>query len=48
LIDKINTKSNLVSIKDFLQKNEIKLSNEQNTILQSIFTKLTDKSVAAA
>ena len=48
LIDQTNTKSNLVSVKDYYETHQIALTDEQNTLLKDTFTKLTDKSVSAA
>ena len=48
LIDQNNTKSNLVSVKDFYETHTIKLTEEQSLLLEEIFTKLTDKAVCAA
>lgn len=48
LIDQINTKSNIVSVKDYYETHDIKLTDEQKTMLESIFTSLTDKAVSAA
>jgi len=48
LIDQTNTKSNVVSVKDFYETHGIQLSADQKTLLEDIFTKLTDKSVSAA
>jgi hypothetical protein len=48
LIDQIDTKSNIVTVKDFYDTRAIVLTTEQKEILESIFTQLTDKSVAAA
>lgn len=48
LIDESNTKSNIVSLKDYVNKIDITFTTEQNSILNSIFLKLSDKSVVAA
>lgn len=48
LIDQIDTKSNVVSLKDYYDTHTITLSDEQLWLLTSIFTQLTDKSVSAA
>ncbi|MCX6825204.1 MAG: PKD domain-containing protein [candidate division SR1 bacterium] len=48
LIDQIDTKSNVVSLKDYYETHTISLNEEQKILLQDIFTKLTDKSVSAA
>lgn len=48
LIDQNNTKSNIVSVKDFYETHEVPLDEEQKVLLENIFTQLTDKSVAAA
>ena len=48
LIDQTNTKSNVVSLKDYYDTHSIQLSSGQSLLLQDIFTKLTDKSVSAA
>ncbi|MEI6118979.1 MAG: hypothetical protein WCP92_07355 [bacterium] len=44
----MNTKSNIVSVKDYYETKDIQLTAEQKTLLEDIFTKLTDKSVSAA
>ncbi|MCX6823805.1 MAG: PKD domain-containing protein [candidate division SR1 bacterium] len=48
LIDQIDTKSNIVSVKDYYETKGIQLTAEQKTLLEDIFTKLTDKAVSAA
>jgi len=48
LIDQTNTKSNIVSVKDYYETRNIQLTAEQKTLLEDIFTKLTDKAVSAA
>jgi hypothetical protein len=48
LIDNIDTKSNVVSLKDYSQTHTLNLTQEQTLMLEDIFTKLTDKSVSAA
>ncbi len=48
LIDQVDTKSNVVSVKDFYETYDVKLTEEQKTKLEDIFTQLTDKAVAAA
>jgi len=48
LIDKNATKSNLVAVKDYRETNTITLDATQRTTLQSIFARLSDKSVVAA
>lgn len=48
LIDQINTKSNIVSVKDFYEKRALQITGDQKILLEDIFTKLTDKSVSAA
>jgi len=48
LIDQNNTKSNIVAVKDYYDTNALQLSGDQKTLLEDIFTKLTDKAVSAA
>jgi len=48
LIDQNDTKSNVVSVKDYYETHDVKLTEEQTTLLEDIFTKLTDKAVSAA
>ncbi|MEI6774236.1 MAG: hypothetical protein WCL18_05615 [bacterium] len=48
LIDQIDTKSNIVSVKDYRETHDIKLTDPQTVLLEDIFTKLTDKAVSAA
>ena len=48
LIDQNDTKSNVVSVKDYYETHTITLDTDQKTLLEDIFTKLTDKAVAAA
>lgn len=48
LIDQTDTKSNIVSVKDYYETKDITLTDEQKTLLEDIFTKLTDKAVSAA
>jgi len=48
LIDQIDTKSNVVSVKDYYETHTIPLTGDQEIILKSIFTSLTDKAVSAA
>ncbi len=48
LIDQIDTKSNIVSVKDYYETHAVQLTEEQKTLLEDIFTKLTDKAVSAA
>ena len=48
LIDQTNTKSNVVAVKDFYDTRGLQLSGDQKTLLEDIFTKLTNKSVSAA
>jgi hypothetical protein len=47
LIDQTDTKSNVVSLKDYYETHDIQLTGEQKILLENIFTQLTDKSVAA-
>jgi hypothetical protein len=44
----MDTKSNVVSVKDYYETHAVKLSEEQVSLLEDIFTKLTDKAVSAA
>jgi len=48
LIDQTNTKSNIISVKDYYETYDIQLTGEQKILLEDIFTKLTDKAVSAA
>ncbi len=48
LIDQIDTKSNVVSVKDYYETHTIPLTGDQEIMLKSIFTSLTDKAVSAA
>jgi hypothetical protein len=48
LIDQTDTKSNIVSIKDYYETRAIQLSEDQKTLLEDIFTNLSDKAVSAA
>lgn len=48
LVDKVDTKSNIFNIQDYMQNNEVILSSEQKTILDSITEKYADKSLVAA
>ena len=48
LIDKNATKSNLVAVRDYWEKNTITLDTTQRATLESIFARLSDKSVVAA
>ncbi len=48
LIDTTNTKSNVVSLKDYYDSRDIQLSGDQKALLEDIFMKLSDKSVSAA
>ncbi|HMS91342.1 MAG TPA: hypothetical protein PKC87_03925, partial [Candidatus Absconditabacterales bacterium] len=48
LIDQIDTKSNIVSVKDYYETHAVQLTEEQKILLEDIFTKLTDKAVSAA
>jgi len=48
LIDQIDTKSNIVSVKDYYETRNIQLTAEQKILLEDIFMKLTDKAVSAA
>lgn len=49
LIDKSDTKSNIISLKDFLNKQvDLKFDDQQQLLLNSIYLKLSDKSVIAA
>lgn len=48
LIDQIDTKSNIVSVKDYYETHNVVLTDDQKVQLESIFTQLTDKAVAAA
>jgi len=48
LIDQIDTKSNVVSVKDYYETHTITLTGDQEILLKSIFTSLTDKAVSAA
>lgn len=49
LIDKSDTKSNVVSLKDYVNKQvDLKLDSQQQWLLNSIFLRLSDKSVVAA
>lgn len=48
LIDKIATKSNLVAVKEYRETSTVTLDATQKAALQSIFTRLSDKSVVAA
>jgi len=47
LIDKVDTRSNVVSVKDFYEKHNIPLDDAQKAQLEAIFIQLTDKSVSA-
>ena len=48
LIDKNNTSANVVGVKDFYETHTISLGVDQKTLLQDIFTKLSNKAVSAA
>lgn len=48
LVDQTATKSNLVAVKDYQTTNAIQLDPTQQSILDSVFAKLSDKSVVAA
>ncbi len=48
LIDQVDTKSNVVSVKDFYESHDLALTDEQIIMLEAIFTQLTDKAVSAA
>ena len=48
MIDQVDTKSNVVSIKDYYETHDVNLTDDQKIQLENIFTQLTDKSVAAA
>ena len=48
LIDQNDTKSNVVGVKDYYETNALQLPDDQKTLLEDIFTKLTDKAVSAA
>ena len=48
LIDQIDTKSNVVAVKDFYETRAIVLDDVQKALLESVFMQLTDKAVAAA
>ncbi len=48
LIDQTDTRSNVVSVKDYYETHTLDLNPDQKTLLTDIFTKLTDKSVCAA
>ncbi len=48
LIDENDTKSNVVSVKNFYDAKAIQLPDTQKNLLQDVFTRLTDSSVAAA
>jgi len=48
LIDQNNTSSNVVGVKDFYETHTITLSADQKTLLEDIFTKLSNKAVSAA
>lgn len=48
MIDQIDTKSNIVSVKDYYETHAVQITEEQKTLLEDIFTKLTDKAVSAA
>jgi len=48
LIDQTNTSSNVVGVKDFYETHTVILSDDQKTLLQNIFTKLSNKAVSAA
>lgn len=49
LVDEVDTKSNVVSLKDYVNKQiEFKFDDQQQSLLNWIFLKLSDKSVVAA
>lgn len=49
LVDKVDTKSNVVSLKDYTDRQlDLKFDDQQKLLLSSIFLKLSDKSVIAA
>jgi hypothetical protein len=48
LVDQNETKSNLVAVKEYWSANQVPLTAEQKTILDAVFTRLSDKSVVAA
>jgi len=49
LIDKSDTKSNVVSLKDYINKQvDLKFDDQQQLLLNAIYLKLSDKTVIAA
>ncbi len=48
LIDQNNTKSTIVSIKDYYETHDLQLTAEQKSMLEDIFLKLKDKATSAA
>ncbi len=49
LVDKVDTKSNVVSLKDYIDKQaDLKFDAQQELLVNSIFLKLSDRSVVAA
>lgn len=48
LIDQNNTSSNIVAVKDFYETRALVLDKDQKVLLESIFTKLSNKAVSAA
>lgn len=48
LIDTNATKSNLVAVREYQQTNQIVLDATQQSLLDAVFTRLSDKSVIAA
>jgi PKD repeat protein len=48
LFDKQATPSNVVGLKDFIEKNPLNLTQEEDEMLKNIFLELSSKSIAAA
>jgi len=48
LIDQTNTSSNIVGVKDYYETHTVALSETQKTLLEDIFSKLSNKAVSAA
>lgn len=48
MIDQTATKSNIVAVRDYREKNTLSLDEAQTRSLENIFTRLSDKSVIAA
>ncbi|HCB51206.1 TPA: hypothetical protein DEP21_01295 [Patescibacteria group bacterium] len=48
IADKATTMANVVSLKDFMSKNTINLTKDQETILTTVFLELSNRSTAAA